>query len=133
MRKRNRGLLLALLLATTVSGLASREFAAELPGFFATYAGDVLWAAALYWFLALLLARRSIPSIATAALLTSFAVELSQLYRAPWMDDLRRSTLGGLLLGHGFLWSDLLCYTLGIVLAATADAAWLFRVQRSGS
>lgn len=131
MRERNRGLVLALLLATTVSGLASREFAADLPGFVAAYAGDVLWAAALYWFLALVLGKRSTHLIAALALVLSFAVECSQQYRAPWIDGLRRSTLGGLLLGHGFLWSDLLCYTLGIVIAATLDAVWLFRAPKS--
>ncbi|MFT7676313.1 MAG: glycopeptide antibiotics resistance protein [Planctomycetota bacterium] len=133
MRERNRRLIFVLLLATTVSGLASRKFDEELPEVIATYAGDVLWAIALYWFLSLLLERRPITLIATSALLTSFAVECSQLYQAPWIDGLRGTVLGGLLLGHGFLWSDLLCYTLGIVIAATVDAAWLSRPARSDS
>jgi len=43
----------------------------------------------------------------------SVAVELSQLYHAPWIDPIRRTTLGGLVLGFGFLWSDLACYAAG--------------------
>jgi hypothetical protein len=46
----------------------SRELAEEPPGFFATYAGDVLWAATLYWFLGLLLPKQSTHLIAISAL-----------------------------------------------------------------
>ncbi len=42
-------------------------------------------------------------------------VELSQLYHAPWIDSIRQTTLGGLILGFGFLWSDLACYALGVL------------------
>ena len=34
-------------------------------------------------------------------------VEESQLYHASWIDSIRGTTLGALVLGHGFLWSDL--------------------------
>ena len=40
-------------------------------------------------------------------------IELSQLYQAPGLNRIRLTTLGGLLLGYIFLWSDLLCYGLG--------------------
>ena len=38
------------------------------------------------------------------------------LYHAPWIDNLRQTTLGGLVLGFGFLWSDIFCYTIGIII-----------------
>ncbi|MCY7330065.1 MAG: DUF2809 domain-containing protein [Saprospiraceae bacterium] len=41
---------------------------------------------------------------------------MGQLYHAPWMDGLRVTRLGGLILGFGCLWSDLGCYTLGAFL-----------------
>ena len=44
----------------------------------------------------------------------SVAIELSQLYHAPWIDSIRQTTLGGLILGFGFLWSDLACYAAGV-------------------
>jgi hypothetical protein len=66
--------------------------------------------------------------VAIAALLFSFAIELGQLYRAPWIDEIRRTTLGGLVLGFGFLWSDLLCYMAGIGTGVVAEL--LFRKQQ---
>jgi len=49
---------------------------------------------------------------AATALAIAYLVEISQLYHAPWIDGLRHSTPGGLILGFGFLWSDLVCYTV---------------------
>jgi hypothetical protein len=51
----------------------------------------------------------------------SVAVEISQLYHAPWIDSIRQSTIGGLILGFGFLWSDLACYALGVGLGVMID------------
>jgi Protein of unknown function (DUF2809) len=54
-------------------------------------------------------------------LVLAFAVEVSQLYHAPWIDGIRSTTLGGLVLGFGFLWSDLVCYLVGIAAGALAE------------
>ena len=43
--------------------------------------------------------------MAVTAGLFSLTVELSQLYHAPWIDELRQIRLAALLLGQGFLWS----------------------------
>ena len=51
----------------------------------------------------------------------SVAVELSQLYHAPWIDSIRHTTIGGLILGFGFLWSDLACYSLGVGLGVLIE------------
>ncbi len=34
---------------------------------------------------------------------------------------IRQTTLGGLILGFGFLWSDLVCYALGVELGVLVD------------
>jgi hypothetical protein len=49
--------------------------------------------------------------------LLTVSIEVSELYHAPWIDNIRRTFLGKMLLGWGFLWSDLLCYACGIVIA----------------
>jgi hypothetical protein len=46
---------------------------------------------------------------ASIALAFAWAIELSQLYHAPGIEALRHTRLGGLVLGFGFLWSDLVC------------------------
>ena len=112
------------MLATTVAlGLASRRYAAALPSFIATYAGDALWAAMVFWIAALLFPRGRTRTLATSALGVSFAVELSQLNHAPWINEIRATRLGALALGHGFLWSDLICYAAGVAIAALIDVA----------
>ena len=47
------------------------------------------------------------------ALVFSLMIEVSQLYHAPWIDA-SANALGGLVLGFGFVWSDLVCYLVGV-------------------
>ena len=77
----------------------------------------------MYFFLVLLFPRLKPLHAAAIALVISYLDEISQLYHAPWIDAIRATTLGGLILGFGFLWSDLACYTVGVSLAASVD--WL--------
>lgn len=111
-----------LLLATLAAGLASRAYPAWQPAVVARFAGDILWAAMVFWILALVRPRGRTVRLGLAALAVATAVELSQLHRAPWIEALRQSRLGALVLGRGFLWSDLACYTLGVGLAMLVDA-----------
>ena len=50
------------------------------------------------------------------------SVEVSQLYQAPWINALRATRIGALALGQGFLWSDVVCYALGVTLAVAVDS-----------
>ena len=47
------------------------------------------------------------------SLLICYSIEFLQLYKANWIVNIRNSTMGSLILGHGFLWSDIVSYTLG--------------------
>lgn len=62
----------------------------------------------------LLSPRASTWWVALLAMSFSAAIEVSQLYHAPWIDSIRRTTLGGLTLGYEFLWSDLVWYAVGV-------------------
>jgi hypothetical protein len=120
--KRPRRLYLALLAATVAAGLASRRFGSVLPDVVARYAGDTLWATMMFWLLSLVRPGATPLRLALGALSISYAVELSQLYHAPWIDSIRATVVGGLVLGRGFLWSDLVCYAAGVAIAAAVDA-----------
>ena len=122
---RSRLVAVVLLLLTIGLGLASRRYRAELPEFIGAYAGDALWAMMVYWFAAIALPRARARTLATIAYGVSLAVELSQLYHAPWIDSIRAARLGALTLGRGFLWSDLICYAVGVALASVVDLALL--------
>jgi hypothetical protein len=122
---RSRFVIAALLLLTIALGLASRRYADALPQFVAAYAGDALWAAMVFWIAAFIRPRAKTRTLAAISLGLSFVVELSQLYHAPWIDAIRATRLGALALGHGFLWSDLLCYAAGVAAAALIDLVLL--------
>jgi len=111
-------------LVTIALGLASRRYAEVLPPLVAAHAGDMLWAMMVYFGLRILLYRRYGIAV-LAALLFCYAIEFSQLYQAEWIRQLRDTTIGGLVLGHGFLIVDLIRYTVGIGLAAALD--WVAR------
>jgi Protein of unknown function (DUF2809) len=63
-------------------------------------------------------------------LLFTYCIEISQLYQADWINAIRHTKLGGLVLGFGFLWSDLLMYSIGISLAFLLDV-WLSKFTKS--
>lgn len=75
-----------LLLGRIVLGLATRRSPATFPALVATYGGDALWAAMVLWLLALVRRTATTPRLAMGALVIAYAVEVSQLYRAEWLD-----------------------------------------------
>jgi hypothetical protein len=105
-------------------GLATRcEFA---PHFVQVYVGDVLWGALFFLLGALVWPGEASLRLGVWAVASTQLIELSQLYQGDWALRLRAERVGGLLLGHQFSWSDLLCVALGGGLAALLDA----RAQR---
>lgn len=106
-------------------GLGSRRHAGLLPGFVAAYAGDTLWALAAFLGVGLLLPRAATWRVALLAMAFSALVEVSQLYHAPWIDAIRRTRLGGLVLGFDFVWSDLACYAVGVGLGILIERVGL--------
>jgi len=111
---RNRILYLFLVFITIAAGLASRHFPDIMPVWIQLYLGDALWAFMVFLLLGFLFHRKSTRWIAIAALMFSFGIEISQLYHAPWIDAVRANRLGGVILGFGFLWSDLISYSAGV-------------------
>lgn len=116
--KRNRLVYLLSTLGVILLGLGSRKFSYYLPQLINTYLGDALWAMMIYLMWATVFKSKTILTISVASLLFCFSIELSQLYHALWIDSIRSTTLGGLVLGFGFLWSDILAYTIGIIAGA---------------
>lgn len=101
-------------------GLATRTFD-WLPEFIRDHVGDALWAALIYWGIALVFPKLSIRTLVIGSLAFSFAIELSQLSSHPALLEARANRFGALVLGQGFLWVDLIRYTLGVATAACLD------------
>lgn len=109
-----RPLNFTLAIATLIFGYSARKYGAFLPEFVAAYAPDALWALLVFFLIAVAKPRWPAPKIGGIALIFAYGIELSQLYQAPWLNAIRATKIGALILGHGFLWSDLICYAVGI-------------------
>ena len=116
-----RLLYLACAVVVMGSGLASRRYGSYLPGFVAEYAGDTLWALMLFLGISVVAPGARAVQRGAIAIALAYAVECSQLYHASWIDAVRGTRLGGLVLGFGFLWSDFVCYTVGISIGFVLD------------
>ncbi|MBX4263940.1 DUF2809 domain-containing protein [Clostridium estertheticum] len=53
-----------------------------------------------------------------------YLIEISQLYHSSFIDNIRETTLGGLVLGYVFSWSDFLGYAIGILVGVILDVLW---------
>ena len=118
---RNRPLCFFCLIAVIAIGLASRRYTFLFPSFLGKYPGDALWAIMVYLCWCLSIPSVSVRNIATYALATSYLDEFSQLYQAPWMDIIRKTTVGHLIFGSTFSWLDILAYTIGIIVVACIE------------
>jgi len=115
---RRTGKYLILLLLVIGAGLLSRRVAG-VP----LMVGDMLYAVMVYVVVRFFLRSGRTFTIAAVSAGICYAIEISQLSRAPWLLAVRRTTLGRLVLGQGFLWSDLAAYTLGVLLCVAAAGA----------
>lgn len=119
---KNRVTFFILIILTIILGLLSRHFK-----FIPLFIGDILWATMVYFIMRFLFIDKSVQFNVITALIFCFAIEFSQLYKAPWINEIRHTLFGRLVLGEGFLWSDLLCYVIGVGMGVAAEKAILKR------
>jgi len=103
------------------AGLLWRSGLLPLPTFLAKYGGDSLWALVVFLCCGFVFRRSSTHRIALGALCFAWSVEFLQLYHAPWIDVIRSTSLGRLVLGTSFNSPDLIAYFVGIALGALAE------------
>lgn len=104
--------------AVVAAGLLWRSGFIPLPPFLLKYGGDALWSLMIFVGFGFLFPRASTLTLALLALGFSWSVEFSQLYHAPWLDAVRATLPGRLVLGNTFNWPDLPAYLLGVGLGA---------------
>jgi hypothetical protein len=109
------------LLITIPIGLAIRLLPFGLPWFLYKYLGSLLWAAALYWFLAALLPKLRSRTIAALAITTATLLELTRLIPIAPVDAFRLTFAGKILLGRFFSIKNIVAYILAITLTAILD------------
>jgi len=122
--RRSRGWLVFGIVLVIAAGLASRKFPMLLPAFLGAYPGDALWVLMVLLMVACVKPAMAPPKLAAAALAISFLVEASQLYQEPWINAIRATTLGHLVLGTGFQWLDLFAYAVRVAFGLAGDYAF---------
>jgi hypothetical protein len=113
---------------TIVLGLSSRRYPDVFPDFIVVHAGDILWASMIYFGIRFICLKRSLAWAVGWSVIFCFGIEFSQLYQAEWIVEIRRTLVGSLILGRGFLVIDLCRYVIGIAVAFVIDK---YAIQRS--
>jgi len=113
----------SLCLVIIVSGLALRAFGFSLglSAFVVKYGGSLLWAAMVFFLVAIAASHSSRLSVVLISAVIAVGVELFRLVHAPWLDAFRLTLPGALLLGRIFSPWNILAYGVGIGLAVGLD------------
>ena len=101
-------------------GLASRQI-----GGIPLFIGDILWAVMIFFITRFLFLHANIKTLVIMSLAICYLVEISQLYQAEWINVIRATLLGRLVLGQGFSWGDLISYSVGIAMAAWIEISFI--------
>jgi hypothetical protein len=120
-RRAARVTFVGLAAATIALGLWVHRGGATLGPVARDVLGDALWATMIAWWIGAAAPRAKLRVRGAVALAICVAVELSQLIQAPWLDAIRRTTLGNLVLGSGFDTRDLLAYLAGVMAAVILE------------
>src|SRR6478752_3070698 len=118
---RSRPLYILWIGLTIGAGLLLRSRFVSLPELVEKYGGDLLWALMAFFGFALLFRRSSTRRVGLISLGFAWGIEFLQLYHAPWIDGVRATRLGHLILGSTFNPPDLLAYAAGIALGVALE------------
>lgn len=94
--------------------------------FLNVYLGDALWALMIFMLCGFIFKGTKTKMVAFMALAFSYLIEISQLYHSNWIDNIRKTTLGGLVLGYVFSWKDLLAYAIGIGIGIIVEGVFYY-------
>ena len=96
--------------------LATRHHKEWFHPLIAKYGGDVIWAGAFLFLLRMIMINAALWKLAAWCYTLGVLDEVSQLIHTSFTDLIRNTTLGRLMFGQGFLWSDIICYAVGTIL-----------------
>jgi hypothetical protein len=110
-----------LLVILGAAGYLSRRYAHHLWLPIQKRTGDAPWASCIYVLIAMVRPRWSTVKVAIITLLICYTIEFSQIYHRPWIDEIRKTLFGRLVLGTTFFWLDQVAYTVGVGFVAMID------------
>lgn len=122
---KSRILYFSLFILTIFLGIMSRKFSL-IPLFI----GDLLYAVMIYFLLRIVLIKKSALLLIIITLLICYGIEFLQLYQAEWIIALRKTLFGRYVLGQQFLWTDILAYTAGALIAFMIEKIILVKTNQ---
>ncbi len=96
--------------------LATRSHKVWFPNLVVVYGGDIIWAGMFVFFVRIFFPDTPLWKISVVIYILGVLDEFSQLNQGLFMQYLRSFTIGRLMLGVGFLWSDIVCYGIGTLI-----------------
>jgi hypothetical protein len=122
----------ALAIGTIALGLTVHWRGHALPPDLRDILGDASWATMIAWWVGAAAPRAALWRRGLVALAVCVVVELSQTYRAPWLDAVRATSPGHLVLGSDFASRDIVAYAFGVLAAVLLEGAvrgrWMSRI-----
>lgn len=111
------------ILALVAGGYVLRAYGPghRIPALYLLYGGAAIWAATVYFLVALLLRSRPQKQVLLVAALVCALVEVSKLIHTPALDIFRLTPAGALMLGRIFAGWNFAAYAAGLMLAAILD------------
>jgi len=116
MKKQSRFLYFIIAIFVLTLGVFSRKVNG-IPLFF----GDILYAVMVYFGCRIIFISSNNVLKILLPLIFCYLIELQQLFKVSWLVEIRNTTLGHYALGQGFLWSDLVLYSVGVFMALLID------------
>jgi len=119
--RRNRPVYAVSVVLVIATGVLWRSGMLPLSSFQSKYGGVALWALVVFLCVGFVFRRSAIARVGLAALCIAWCVEVLQLYHAAWIDGIRATRLGEMVLGSTFNAPDLIAYAVGIAMGVAAE------------
>lgn len=122
---------LGLTIITIIAGLISRKIYSYLPSIVNLYLGDILYGVMMYWIICFVFLEKRPFSKFVIALFVCLLIEFSQLVDLKFLNLIRQNRFGRLIIGQGFLKSDLLAYFIGVLTGSIINEFFVFKNKRA--
>jgi hypothetical protein len=120
--KRNRFMYAVATCLVIGLGLLSRRCPHLLPAALGKYPGDALWALVVFCGIGFLRPRWPTALAGVAAFMFACTVEFAKWYQAAWIESVRATLPGRLVLGSVFSWKNIVAYATGILIGWVVEA-----------
>jgi hypothetical protein len=114
-RKSQRHIAVAILLVLIPLGFATKFYTGPLASWVNNSLGGVFYE--IFWCLVIFLFFPSLKAlwIALIVFIATSALEFTQLWKAPFLEQIRENFIGRTLIGTSFTWTDFPYYAIGCV------------------